>query len=80
MGIYVDWPLRRIVWDRRLEDTSGYWGVRNYPLGPEGRLDLVGNHQAVTVITDQPFTLLIQDKHETLQSAVSAGTTEIDLS
>jgi hypothetical protein len=79
IGVGVDWPQRRVIWDRRLEE-SGYWGIRNYPLGPEGRLDLVGNQRQIVVITDLPFTLVIHDGDASLQSAISAGTTEIDLS
>ncbi len=79
IGINVDWPQRRVEWDRRLE-TSGYWGVRNYPLGPEGRMELVGNDKNIVIITDQPFTLTIRDRTQTIQTAVTVGTTDIDLS
>ncbi|MCI0399419.1 MAG: glycoside hydrolase [Chloroflexi bacterium] len=78
IGLSVDWPLRRVVWDRRLE-TAGPYGVRNYPLGPDGALDLVGDNQAVTVTSNVPFNLTIQNSETSLQMAVPAGTTTIQL-
>jgi glycogen debranching enzyme len=78
IGVNVDWPLRRVSWDRRL-DIAGEYGVRNYPLGSEGRLDLRGDREKVTVTTDVPFTLTIRDVDQTLQTAVPTGTTEIGL-
>ena len=79
IGVSVDWPQRRVLWDRRL-DTPNEYGVRNYPLGSEGTLDLIGDAKKATVITDVPFTLTIQLNGENVQAAVSKGTTEIDLS
>ena len=79
IGITVDWPQRRVVWDRRL-DTASEYGVRNYPLGNEGTMDLLGNAERATVVTDVPFTLTIQLQGENVQTAVATGTTEIDLS
>jgi hypothetical protein len=79
IGISADWPLRRVVWDRRLDIMSEY-GVRNYPLGSEGSMDLLGTPEKVIVTTDVPFTLTIHLNHEHVQAAVSTGTTEIDLS
>lgn len=78
IGISVDWPLRRVVWDRRLEE-SGCYGVRHYPLGKEGQMTLLGDQELITVNTDVPFTLTIQDNEQSLQSAVPAGVTEINL-
>lgn len=78
IGLNVDWPLRRVTWARCL-DSADYWGIRNYPLGPDGRLDLIGNRDKVVVITSVPFTLVLRDRHQVMQSAVPAGTTEIDL-
>ncbi len=78
IGISVDWPLRRVVWDRRL-DTDMVYGVRNYPLGGEGTMTLLGDGERVTVVTDAPFTLTIQDDEQRLQTAVPAGETEIAL-
>ena len=79
IGISVDWPQRRVFWDKRLDTTQEY-GVRNYPLGNEGTMDLLGDAEKATVITDVPFTLTIQLNGENVQAAVSTGTTEIDLS
>ena len=42
IGVSADWPQRRVLWDRRL-DTPNEYGVRNYPLGGEGTLDLIGD-------------------------------------
>lgn len=79
IGLMVEWPLRRVVWDRRL-DTDQPYGVRNYPLGDEGLLELVGDQQRVTVTTNVPFTLEMRDEEgQVVQTAVPAGVTEIDL-
>ncbi|MCP4425425.1 MAG: glycoside hydrolase [Chloroflexi bacterium] len=78
IGISVDWPLRRVVWDRRLA-TDGRYGVRRYPLGNEGTATLMGDRETVTVTTDVPFTLTIRDAEQSLQTAVPAGETEISL-
>lgn len=78
IGLNVDWPLRRVTWDRRL-DTPNDYGVRNYPLGEDGTLEIMGNRERLTIITDVPFTLIMQDAQENLQAAVPAGTTEINL-
>jgi len=78
IGIGVDWPLRRVVWDRRL-DTEAVYGVRNYPLGQEGTLEMLGDRTQVTVTTDVSFTLTIRDGSLNLQTAVPIGTTTIDL-
>lgn len=79
IGIRADWPQRRVHWERWL-DTDQMYGVRNYPLGPSGVVDLIGDANKITVTTDTPFTLYMRDKEQSLQTAVSAGTTEIDLS
>jgi hypothetical protein len=78
IGLSVDWPLRSVTWDRRL-DTNGRYGVRNYPLGQNGTLTLLGDREKVTIQTDVPFTLTIQDDEQRLQTAVPAGETEIEL-
>lgn len=78
IGIQSDWPLRRVVWRRFLETDQPY-GVRNYPLGPEGTLDLVGDADRVLVNTDVPFTLHIRADGLDLQIPVGAGASEIDL-
>ena len=78
IGLSVDWPLRRVVWDRRL-DTDAAYGVTNYPLGQEGKCDLLADTMQATVTTDVPFTLTIRDGSLNLQTAVPSGTTTIDL-
>lgn len=78
IGLCVDWPLRSVTWNRRL-DTNGRYGVRNYPLGDNGTLTLLGDREKVTIQTDVPFTLTIQDDEQRLQTAVPAGETEIEL-
>ncbi len=78
IGLSVDWPLRRVTWDRRLE-TNGRYGVRNYPLGKEGSLSILGDQERVTIKTDVSFTLTIRDEEQHLQTAVPAGETELEL-
>ncbi|MDX1689008.1 MAG: trehalase family glycosidase [Candidatus Promineifilaceae bacterium] len=78
IGLSVDWPLRRVTWDRRLESASAY-GVRNYPLGAEGKMDITGNGEAVEVVTNVPFTLTVREREETLQTAITAGAHTIEL-
>lgn len=79
IGLSVDWPHRRVYWDRRLQTTQAY-GVHNYPLGLQGTLDILGDSQKITLTTSIPFTLIIRDEAQSLQTAVSAGATTIDLS
>ncbi|MEM7334934.1 MAG: trehalase family glycosidase [Chloroflexota bacterium] len=78
IGIHVDWPQSRVYWDRRLK-TNGAYGVKNYPLGVDGILDLVGDEEKLVVTTDTPFTLVVRDSTLNMQAAVSPGTTEIPL-
>lgn len=78
IGLIVEWPHRRVLWDRRLETEEAY-GVRNYPLGPEGKMEVLGDQTRIVVSTDVPFTLTIRDRVQSLQTAVPAGTTEIEL-
>ncbi|GIK55340.1 MAG: hypothetical protein HND44_06525 [Chloroflexi bacterium] len=78
LGLTPDWPHRRLYWDRRL-DTEQVYGVRRYPLGADGVLDITGDRFQVTLTTNTPFTLVIRDAAQNLQTAVSAGTTTIDL-
>lgn len=78
IGLSVDWPLRRVVWDRLLETDSQY-GVRRYPLGEEGEATFLGDRDLVIITTDVPFTLEIRDLEQSLQTAVPVGTTEIRL-
>jgi glycogen debranching enzyme len=78
IGLWVDWPLRQVVWHRYL-DTDRHYGVQNYPLGTDGTLSLMGDRQKIVVTTDVPFTLTIRDLSLNLKVPVSAGTVEIDL-
>ncbi|MFZ1396861.1 MAG: trehalase family glycosidase [Candidatus Promineifilaceae bacterium] len=78
IGLSVDWPQRRVFWDRRLDCERPY-GIANYPLGPDGTLTLVADAQKLTLTTDVPFTLTLRDAHQSMQTAVPSGTTEIDL-
>jgi hypothetical protein len=78
IGLSVDWPLRRVVWDRRLDSDAAY-GVQNYPLGQDGLLTLLGDKEKVTVDTDVSFTLTIRDGSFNLQTAVPIGHTTLDL-
>ena len=78
IGISVDWPQRRVFWDRRLASEAAY-GVQNYPLGPDGILSMVADVTKLIVTTDLPFTLTLRDANQSLQTAVPSGTTEIDL-
>lgn len=78
IGVHVDWPQSRVYWDKR-HDSEQPFGVRNYPVGPNGTMDLLGNNQKVTVTTDVPFTLVIRDAMLDMQTAVPRGTTVIDL-
>ena len=78
IGISVDWPLRRVTWDRRL-DTGAVYGVRNYPVGADGTIDLLGDNRLVEVVSDVPFTLTIRSPEVTVQTAIPAGTNTISL-
>ena len=78
IGLSVDWPLRRVTWDRRLATDQPY-GVRHYPLGEDGLLDIEGTAETITLTTTVPFTLTIREAEQTLQTAVAAGTSTIDL-
>ncbi len=78
IGISVDWPLRRVTWHRQL-DCEGPYGVRNFPLGPEGTLDMVGEGSSLQIVTDTPFSLSVRQGDATVQTAVDAGATTISL-
>ncbi len=78
IGIHVDWPQSRVYWDKRLK-TDSIYGVTNYPLGESGTLELRGNRERLFIKTDTPFTLVVRDEIMNMQTAVSPGTTEIDL-
>lgn len=78
IGLSVDWPQRRVFWDRRLDGERPY-GVENYPLGPDGTLSMVADAIKLTLTTDVPFTLTLRDATQSMQTAVPSGTTEIAL-
>jgi len=78
IGLGVDWPHRRVYWDRRL-DTEQAYGVNRYPLGEDGLLDMVGDRSQITLTTNVPFTLVIRDAGQNVQTAVGIGTATIDL-
>lgn len=78
IGISVDWPLRRVTWDRRL-DANGSYGVRNFPLGPDGVLDILGDGQAIEIVTDTPFNLTVRHEESTIQTSVPAGASTVAL-
>jgi hypothetical protein len=76
IGLQSNWPSRQVSWQRRYKSDS-FYGVRNYPLGADGWLDIEGDNEKITVKTTVPFTLLVQDEEKSLQMAVPVGTTEI---
>jgi hypothetical protein len=78
LGLSVDWPLRQVTWRRYLERTEAY-GVRNWPLGDEGTLDLLSAGDSVQIRTDAPITLALHNGAELVQTAVPAGAFTIDL-
>ena len=78
IGLNVDWPQRRVTWDRQLAADAAY-GVYLYPLGPDGTLDILGDRERITVTTTLPFTLVVQDVEGKVQMAVPAGTTVIEV-
>jgi hypothetical protein len=77
IGIGVEWPHRRVYWDRRLPCTEPF-GVRNYPIG-DGRMDLLADETKLSINTTVPFTLMYRDENQTMQTAVPAGVTELEL-
>jgi hypothetical protein len=78
LGMVLDWPLRQVTWHRQLNRDCNF-GVRNYPLGHEGRLDLIVSGESLQIQTDVPFTLIIRNGREIVQSAVPAGTFTIPI-
>ncbi len=76
IGVNVDWPKRRVTWDRRLE-TDEQYGIRNFPLGHDGILTLIGDDERIEVQSTVPFTLIILEDEKKLQTALSAGETVI---
>lgn len=80
LGICSDWPQRRIEWDRRL-DCPDVYGIRQYPLGPDGVVDLLGDKDGIDITTNVPVTLIVRDEATglSMQTAVSPGTTHFNL-
>lgn len=78
IGIRVDWPLRRVTWERQLEGEGAY-GVRNLPLGPEGTLDMVSDGETIQIVTNTPFNLKVRQGEAMVQTAVTAGVSSISL-
>jgi hypothetical protein len=79
LGLSIDWPLRRVVWDRRLE--ADVYGVNNYPLGLNGHCDLLVDGDTLHVRSTTAFTLVVQTPPSgSLQIPISAGETAVELS
>jgi len=78
IGISVDWPLRRVTWDRRLEGDLAY-GVRNFPLGREGVMSMVGDQISIEIVTDAPFNLKVRQGDSTMQTSVPTGASTVSL-
>jgi hypothetical protein len=76
IGIQVDWPQRQVTWDRYL-DCSKTYGVRNYPLGPDGTLTLLGDQEKIQIESTSSFMLVINAPDRQLRTPIPAGTTEI---
>jgi glycogen debranching enzyme len=78
IGLRTDWPQRRLTWNRYLVGPEPA-GVRNYPLGADGRLDMLADREKVEIETNQAFTLTIHDESGSLQTAVPVGKTTLKL-
>jgi glycogen debranching enzyme len=78
IGLSIDWPLRRVTWDRRLNSEEAY-GVRNLPLGQDGHMEITGNKATVEVTSNVPFSLTVRDQDAVFQAAIAAGHTTINL-
>lgn len=78
IGLNVDWPLRRVTWERQIE-SEGAYGVRNFPLGSEGVMDMVGEGTTIQIVTNTPFNLKVRQGDAIVQTAVPAGTSTITL-
>lgn len=76
IGLWSDWPQRTIYWDRRLP-VEGLFGVQNYPLGPDHTVDIIGDDEMVLINSTTPFTLILRTPEFSLQTAVTAGSSEI---
>ena len=78
IGLSVDWPSRRVTWDRRY--SGPVYGINNYPLGLENSLDILSDRNLLSITTDANFTLVVQDADGVIQAAIAPGLNEIDLS
>ena len=78
LGIWADWPTRRVFWERRIRSAEHY-GVQNYPLGPCHTVDILGDQEMVFITTDVPFTFVLRTPEIKLQTAIPVGTTTIPL-
>ncbi len=78
IGISVDWPLRRVTWDRRLEGELAY-GVRNFPLGREGVMSMVGDGMSIEIVTDSSFNLTVRHGDSTIRTSVPVGASTVKL-
>lgn len=76
IGLSVDWPLRRVTWQRCLDGEEAY-GVRNFPLGSDGHLDIVSDGSDIQIVTDTPFNLRVRQGEAVVQTAVPAGASSI---
>lgn len=72
LGFSVDSILRQVIW-RRFLDRKQPYGVRNLRLGNDGTVDLVGGVDSIHIRTDAPFTLVVHNDSEIVQTAVPAG-------
>ncbi|MEI2611991.1 MAG: trehalase family glycosidase [Candidatus Promineifilaceae bacterium] len=77
LGLSVDWPSRRVTWDRRY--SGPVYGVNNYPLGAEGTLSVLSDHNLLSITSDVNFTLVVQGTDGVVQAAITPGLNEIDL-
>lgn len=78
IGLRVDWPQRRLTWNRFLVSDDPV-GVRNYPLGTSGRLMILADRENLEIDTDQSFTLIVNDDTGSLQMAIPTGKTSLKL-
>lgn len=76
IGLWSDWPQRTIYWDRRLP-VEGLFGVQNYPLGPDDTVDIIGDEEMLLINSTTPFTLVVRTPEFSMQTAVTAGSSEI---
>ena len=78
VGVSYDQPLRQLTWHRYF-DSQQPFGIRNYPLGNEGSVDLESADGVIRIHSELPFTLTVHTLDETVAIAVSPGASEISL-